>query len=193
MLFSEFYGTYFRTVASVLDRAVTGNLCGKDLPEIVRRTAFGESVLTIPAALTDGSWPLLTGEMTTTLRHSPSRPLTTLEKRWLKALLQDPRIALFELDLDEVDSCHRRHGDEGDFDELHRDFVTRSGRHVDVYLYVDKGQASCGTVAIESILKAMEWDEKRFNLEYDLNRFNVVAVDFFRAVRKVALVGRESV
>ena len=69
----------------------------------------------------------------------------------------------------------------GDFDELHRDFETMSGRHVDVYLYVDKGQASCGTVAIESILKAMQWDEKRFGLEYDLNRFNVVAVDFFNA------------
>ena len=69
----------------------------------------------------------------------------------------------------------------GDFDELHRDFVTCGGRHVDVYLYVDKGQASCGTVAIDSILRAMEWDEKRFGLEYDLNRFNVVAVDFFNA------------
>ncbi len=96
MLFSEFYGTYFRTVAAVLDRAVTGNLCGKDLSEIVRQTAFGESVLTIPAALTDGSWPLLAGEMTTTLRHSPSRPLTTLEKRWLKSLLSDPRMKLFD-------------------------------------------------------------------------------------------------
>jgi hypothetical protein len=95
MLFSEVYGSYYRAVASVLDRAVSGDLSGKDLPEIVRNTAFGESVLTIPAALTDGSWPLLSDNMTTPLRHSPSMPLTTLEKRWLKSLLADPRIRLF--------------------------------------------------------------------------------------------------
>ncbi len=96
MLFSEVYGTYYRAVASVLGRAVSGDLRGKDIPEIVRNTAFGESVLAIPAALTDGSWPLLTGEMSTPLRHSPSIPLTTLEKRWLKSLLADPRIRLFD-------------------------------------------------------------------------------------------------
>ena len=96
MLFSEVYGSYYRAVASVLDRAVSGNLSGKDLPEIVRNTAFGESVLTIPASLTDGSWQLLSDNMTTPLRHSPSMPLTTLEKRWLKSLLADPRIRLFD-------------------------------------------------------------------------------------------------
>ncbi len=69
----------------------------------------------------------------------------------------------------------------GDFDELKREFTTKSGRKVDVRLYVDKGQASYGTVAIESILKAMAWDEKRFGFEYDLERFNVVSVDFFNA------------
>ncbi len=96
MLFSEVYGSYYRAVASVLDRAVSGDLSGKDLPEIVRNTAFGESVLTIPASLTDGSWQLLSDNMTTPLRHSPSMPLTTLEKRWLKSLLADPRIRLFD-------------------------------------------------------------------------------------------------
>lgn len=96
MLFSEVYGTYYRAVASVLDRAVSGDLSGKDLPEIVRNTAFGESVLTIPAALTDGSWPLLSKDMTTPLLNTPTTPLTTLEKRWLKSLLADPRIRLFD-------------------------------------------------------------------------------------------------
>lgn len=69
----------------------------------------------------------------------------------------------------------------GDFDELSRTFKTKSGREVAVRLYVDRGQAARGTIAIESILKAMAWDEQRFGLEYDLDRFNVVAVDFFNA------------
>lgn len=69
----------------------------------------------------------------------------------------------------------------GDFDELTRSFTTKSGRDVSVHLYVDRGQAARGEIAIESILKAMLWDEQRFGLEYDLDRFNVVAVDFFNA------------
>ena len=57
--------------------------------------AFGESLITIPAKLTDGSWPLLTEDFKTPLRHKPNTPLTLLEKQWLKALLLDPRVRLF--------------------------------------------------------------------------------------------------
>ena len=69
----------------------------------------------------------------------------------------------------------------GDFDELSREFVTRSGKKVQVRLYVDRGMAAFGDTAIDSVLRAMKWDEDRFGLEYDLNRFNVVSVDFFNA------------
>ena len=69
----------------------------------------------------------------------------------------------------------------GDFDELSREFVTRSGKNVQVRLYVDRGMAAFGDTAIDSVLRAMKWDEDRFGLEYDLNRFNVVSVDFFNA------------
>ena len=96
MLFSEVYGAYFRTVAAVLNQALNGDLTGKRLSELVRETAFGESVLTIPEALTFGDWPLLHPDLTTPLRHPPTMPMTTLEKRWLKTLLLDPRIRLFD-------------------------------------------------------------------------------------------------
>lgn len=69
----------------------------------------------------------------------------------------------------------------GDFDDLKEEFTTASGRKVDVHLYVDKGQKERGTIALASILKAMAWDEKRFGLQYDLDKFMVVAVDFFNA------------
>ncbi len=96
MLHSEIYGTYFRTVAAILTRSLAGDLNGKTLSEIVRRTAFGESLLTIPASLTDGRWPLLRPDLTTPLKRAPGMPLSALEKRWLKSLLLDPRIALFD-------------------------------------------------------------------------------------------------
>ncbi len=96
MLHSEIYGTYFRTVAAILTRSLAGDLNGKTLSEIVRRTAFGESLLTIPDSLTDGRWPLLRPDLTTPLKRAPGMPLSALEKRWLKSLLLDPRIALFD-------------------------------------------------------------------------------------------------
>lgn len=98
MLFSEIYGTYFQTVEAVLRAAAGDGLSGRRLTEIVQENAFAESVLTIPQALKRQDWPLLAGDMTPVLRHKPDMPLSLLQKRWLKALLLDPRIALFEPD-----------------------------------------------------------------------------------------------
>ena len=95
MIFSEVYGTYFRTVSAILAKAVDGMLTRDALTRTVVENAFGESLVTIPAKLTDGSWPLLTGDFGTPLRTAPRMPLTTLEKQWLKALLLDPRVRLF--------------------------------------------------------------------------------------------------
>ena len=33
--------------------------------------------------------------------------------------------------------------------------------------------------ALESLVKSMQWDEETFGLEYDLDLFNIVAVDDF--------------
>lgn len=96
MIFSEVYGVYFRTVAEILACASKEPVTEKKIREIVEREAFAESVLTIPAALKDGRWPFLDKEGRSRLKQKPGMPLTTLEKRWLKALLQDVRISLFE-------------------------------------------------------------------------------------------------
>ncbi|BAK97706.1 hypothetical protein OBV_05080 [Oscillibacter valericigenes Sjm18-20] len=96
MLFSELYGGYFHAVAAVLKEAVAGTLTDQRMTEIIRGKAFAESVLTIPANLKNSTWPLLCKDNTTPLLNVPTMPLTTLQKRWMKALLLDPRIALFE-------------------------------------------------------------------------------------------------
>lgn len=64
----------------------------------MQEKAFAESVLSIPVALQSGAWPLLDSDFHTILREKPTMPLTTLQKRWLKAILSDPRIALFDPD-----------------------------------------------------------------------------------------------
>lgn len=67
----------------------------------------------------------------------------------------------------------------GAFDIIEDTYVTKSGREVKLALYVDRGAYTRGTWAMQSIKESMAWDERRFNLEYDLDNFNVVAVDFF--------------
>ena len=96
MVFSEVYGSYFNTVAAILREAARENLTDKRLNEAVQKYAFGESMLTIPQALRDGTWPLLKKDGSTPIRHEPTMPLTLLQKQWMKALLQDPRIRLFQ-------------------------------------------------------------------------------------------------
>ena len=98
MLFSEIYGSYYQAVAKILSQAVEGTLDGKTLRQIVRDTAFAESPLTIPDALSSGQWPLLNPDYSTPLYQEPSMPLTMLQKRWMKAILLDPRVQLFQPD-----------------------------------------------------------------------------------------------
>lgn len=96
MLFSEVYGTYYHVLAKILEKAVEGGLTQEILCDIVRSNGFEESILAIPQALEDQTWPLVTKALTTPLAHRPTMPLTVLQKRWLKALLCDPRIQLFD-------------------------------------------------------------------------------------------------
>ena len=99
MLFHEIYSSYYRAAALILEKAVSGNLNGKEMNAIVRDYAFGESMLTIPDGMTGEKWRLLHRDFTTPLEKAPALPLTLLEKRWMKAVLLDPRIQLFGPDL----------------------------------------------------------------------------------------------
>ncbi|QYJ87685.1 aminopeptidase N [Shewanella mesophila] len=67
----------------------------------------------------------------------------------------------------------------GDFDLLSDSFTTKSGRDVALQVFVDKGNLHKADHAMASLKKSMLWDEQRFNLEYDLDIYMIVAVDFF--------------
>ena len=103
MLFSELYSVYYNTVAGILKCAVAGDLTEQKIKNIVAENAFGESVLTIPAAFRNGRWQLIKRDMSTTVKSSPAMPLSYIEKRWLKAISLDPRIGLFDMDFSGLD------------------------------------------------------------------------------------------
>ncbi|WES70051.1 aminopeptidase N [Superficieibacter sp. HKU1] len=67
----------------------------------------------------------------------------------------------------------------GDFDVLRDTFTTRSGREVALELFVDRGNLDRAPWAMTSLKNSMKWDETRFSLEYDLDIYMIVAVDFF--------------
>ncbi len=97
MLFNEYYSEYYACVSEIISEALDGTLTQKSLIDITRRKGFAESVLTIPEHLKDETWPLITKDYGTPLHHYPIHPEATLQKRWLKTLLSDPRIRLFDV------------------------------------------------------------------------------------------------
>ncbi len=59
------------------------------------------------------------------------------------------------------------------------DFVTRSGRKVGLNIWVRKGDEDRCAYAMDSLIRSMRWDEEVYGREYDLDIFNIVAVDDF--------------
>ena len=58
-------------------------------------------------------------------------------------------------------------------------FVTRSGREVRLRILVEEKDLDKCAHAMDSLKRAMRWDEERFGREYDLDLFHIVAVDDF--------------
>lgn len=67
----------------------------------------------------------------------------------------------------------------GDLGVVEDRFTTRSGRPIDLKIYVDKGNENKCAHAMTSLKKAMKWDEDTFGLECDLDIYMIVAVDAF--------------
>jgi aminopeptidase N len=58
-------------------------------------------------------------------------------------------------------------------------FTTRSGRKVTLHIYVEPGKEDRCAHAMDSLKRAMRWDEEVFGREYDLDIFMIVAVSAF--------------
>src|SRR5690606_8511829 len=58
-------------------------------------------------------------------------------------------------------------------------FVTRSGRAVTLRIFVEHGNEPRTAHAMDSLKRAMRWDEQVYGLEYDLDLFMIVAVSHF--------------
>ena len=64
-------------------------------------------------------------------------------------------------------------------DVLEDHLVTKSGKKALLQVYVEPGKLDQAGFAMQCLKRAMRWDEERFGLELDLDRFMIVAVGDF--------------
>jgi aminopeptidase N len=67
----------------------------------------------------------------------------------------------------------------GDLGMIDGRYTTMSGREVMLRFYSEHKNTNKLNYALESLQRAMKWDEDTYGLEYDLDLFNVVAVESF--------------
>jgi aminopeptidase N len=67
----------------------------------------------------------------------------------------------------------------GDLACVEDHFVTMSGRNVTLRIFVEHGKQDRCAYAMDSLKRAMRWDEEAFGREYDLDIFMIVAVSDF--------------
>ena len=67
----------------------------------------------------------------------------------------------------------------GDLSHIEDSFQTLSGRDVTLKIFADQKDLDKLDYAMISLKKSMAWDEQVYGREYDLDVFNIVAVDFF--------------
>jgi len=67
----------------------------------------------------------------------------------------------------------------GDLGVLRDEFTTMSGRKVKLAIYVEHGNEPKVAYAMDSLKRAMKWDEEAYGREYDLDIFMIVAVSAF--------------
>ena len=67
----------------------------------------------------------------------------------------------------------------GELREIRDLYTTASGRAVTLRLHVEEGDEPYTAHAMESLKRSMAWDEQVYQLEYDLEEYNIVAVRHF--------------
>jgi aminopeptidase N len=67
----------------------------------------------------------------------------------------------------------------GDLGMVSDSFTTCSNREIELNIYCDRGNESKCSHAMQALKDAMKWDEEVYGREYDLDIYNIVAVDSF--------------
>jgi len=102
-LFSKLYNSYFNAVYKILLFAeIEGDITLAEMEKIIKDEAFSESTIYMIPNLVNNVWDFLSVDdnkrYKSVFEKIPKRPLSELEKKWLKALILDARFQLFFTD-----------------------------------------------------------------------------------------------
>ena len=112
-IFHEFYGVYYKAVERLINVAQTKAISVTDAEDIVRQTAYAESPWILTRNIQRNQYsPVIDGRFRTPLGHSVEMPMTTLEKRWIKAILSDERVKLFGIETTAFDDIEPLFGED---------------------------------------------------------------------------------
>ena len=67
----------------------------------------------------------------------------------------------------------------GNLVSVNRRITTPQGKQIDLRIYTEAAFIAQTDFAMQALIESIHWDEKRFNLAYDLQRFNIVAISDF--------------
>ena len=67
----------------------------------------------------------------------------------------------------------------GDLTSLNDTFKTKTGRTVDLKIFVKPADIDKCAYAMDALKRSMRWDEEEYQREYDLDLFMIVAIDDF--------------
>lgn len=111
MIFNPVNSAYYDITSRVLQEAVKRAqtvssdapvMTREDVRGIVSQYIQGDPCDDIVDCLFDGEWNLMDDQGRVAISQKLIQPLTSLEKQWLKAIAQDPRIRLFDIPLEEL-------------------------------------------------------------------------------------------
>ncbi|MGL4695895.1 WYL domain-containing protein [Enterococcus larvae] len=96
-LFHEIYGKYFRLISTLMH---SDSHSEEAIRMILEKEGYGETAFSLLPSLVseEENWHLFTkadGDYHRILQHASKQPITQIEKRWLKTMLEDQRIHNF--------------------------------------------------------------------------------------------------
>lgn len=97
-LFSEIYSRYYQVAELILEAAKNGQMTEQKMSQIVAAYGFGESTLFLLPKFFNGEYELFErkGEFfLPKVTYCSGYPLSSLQKSFLRAILDDPRLRLF--------------------------------------------------------------------------------------------------
>lgn len=103
MIFNEMFGSYYNCVANIIKLSTMRPVTADDVYNFVSYWCYAESSAYLTPKVLCDEYKLIKKDGTSPLKRVPRMPLSTLQKRWIKSISEDPRFKLFDVEFKGLD------------------------------------------------------------------------------------------